>query len=131
MDPWRQGKPPAPEKKKKPLHGIEEPTPDTEVPERCVVWEGHGAGVNVWVEGDDENSKETALARVRELFKALHGLKQADVTDILRYYAINPDGEASAVLPAHVAAHALRRVLVSSPQGAALMAKYRVKAFVK
>lgn len=125
IDPWRQDppKPPAPVKGR-----IEEPTPDEGDPvERCVIYTGARAGLHVWVNAADDDGAATALARVKTLFQGLFQLKQQDVTNILKHYQVDAPGP----LNPESASFALRRSLVASPQAAALIARHKVKAFVK
>lgn len=118
IDPWRQEPPPAPPVQK---GRIEEPTPDEERQERCIVFSGPRAGVNVWVDAADDDAEVTAQKRIKSLFVQLKALKQPAVDRAVGQYNVNVEHTSFAI----------RKALVASPQAAALIARHRIKAFVR
>lgn len=127
VDPWRKAPPKPPEKKGR----IEEPTPDSEPVERAVVFEGRGAGVNVWVDASDESPTDTARDRVKALLKELYALNLPEVTRGLDKHGVRAWFDKEGGISAADVSMAVRNALVVSPQAATVIAKYKVKAFVK
>ena len=123
LDPWRQNPPPP---LKANLPGPVDP--DSLPEERCVTYSGDRAGLNVWIDARDPHPEQTALTTIASLLDGLRHLKDPAVTAALQAHGLAEHEERVAVEPA---AMAIRRALVTSPKAAALIAKNRVKAFVR
>ena len=123
FDPWRQSTPKPPPLEKAKTVSLSDV--DNEPEERCVTFDGKKGGLNVWVDASAENPSETAQAQVKSLLEELKLLRDSSVNAALA--RINPTGG----LFAETVALAVRRALTASPQAAALIARKRVKAYVK
>lgn len=127
IDPWRQD-PPKPVAA--PKGRIEEPTPDEGEPQlRCISFEAPRCGINVWVDATLEDPQKWALMRLQALLSALHGLHEPAVTKALHARGII--GPATSAHRTEDVAPALRQALLVSTKAAALIARHKVKAFVR
>jgi len=124
FDPWRQ-KPPAPKKAPEPV--VSE---DGDVAERVIRYESARAGISIRVP-DTENAMPDALSRLRELFRELHELKRPALTKLLEEAHVGKDGRLNDSFPAGPAALCLRKAILTTPEVAVLLARYRVKAYLR
>lgn len=124
LDPWRQAPP-----KTETVPAVRREISDGEATEQCVSFEDGKAGINVWVDAGYTDPKKWALMRLQALLTELQSLNDPAVTQALCARGII--GPATSALRTNDVALAIRKALVVSTKAAAVIAKHRVKAFIR